>query len=831
MPKEAKARLKINKLLEKAGWRFFDDENGRANIIVEGTTTLNAVDDFGDNFEKTAKGFIDFLLHDERGYPLVVLEAKNEDKEPLVGKEQARKYARSQNVRFVILSNGNLHYFWDLEQGNPELIVEFPTQESLAGRQSFKPDIKRLSAEIVEEDYIALSQNHQFKRDLRWLDESQRAAFLGDTELRILRPYQLKAIHTLQAAAKKGDSRFLFEMATGTGKTLVSAAIIKLFLQTGNANRVLFLVDRLELEDQAYKNFVAYLKHDYTTVIYKKSRDEWRNAEIVVSTIQSFTTDNKYLRLFSPTDFDLVISDESHRSISGNSRAVFEYFVGYKLGLTATPKDYLKNVDADELSATDPRAWEKRQLLDTYQTFGCASGDPTYRYSLVDGVNEGYLINPIVADARTEVTTELLSEQGYAVMVTNDEGEDEEMRFKQRDFEKKFFSERTNTIFCRTFLENALHDPISGEIGKTIVFCVSQKHATKVTQILNQMADKGFPGRYNSDFAVQVTSVIDDAQQFTIDFANDKLNGYTRFLEGYKTSKSRVCVTVGMMTTGYDCQNLLNLCMMRPIFSPTDFVQIKGRGTRKFTFKPPHGMDGEPVEKTAFKLFDFFANCEYFETEFDYDEILKLSAEVGELTGDGHYRVAEETAVYTPDPLLSFTETAVSAEGMKIDRQLFHKAAQPIRADSDIQHAVVNEQWARAEQIVRERYEDKPEDFFTLEKLRQAENLDRRLTWVEVIQRVFGLIDGFKGKDELLDEEVQKFVAIHKPDSRYVLPIRNFMRAYITDSSVRDIVESKEYGRFATNPKFSLADFKALNGWRDVVPSYVKDYVPMNTYL
>ena len=242
-------------------------------------------------------------------------------------------------------------------------------------------------------------------------------------------------------------------------------------------------------------------------------------------------------------------------------------------------------------------------------------------------------------------------------------------------------------------------------------------------------------------------------------------------------------------------------------------------------------VDGDPVEKTAFKLFDFFANCEYFETEFDYDQILKLPLEVGEPMGDGSGRVAEETAVYNPDPLLTFTETAVSPEGMKIDRQLFHKAAKPIREDSDIQHAVVNEQWARAEQIVRERYEDKPDDFITLEKLRQAENLDRRLTWVEVVRRAFGLIDGFKGRDELLDEEVQKFIAIHKPESSYVLPIRNFMRAYITDSGVRDIVESGQYARFATNPKFSLSDFKALNGWRDVVPAYVKDYVPMNTYL
>ena len=133
-------------------------------------------------------------------------------------------------------------------------------------------------------------------------------------------------------------------MATGTGKTLTAAAVIKLFLRTGNACRVLFLVDRLELEDQARKAFTALLKNDFQTVVYKENRTDWRLAEIVVTTVQSLQFNNKYQQLFSPTDFDLVISDEAHRSIGGNARAVFEYFIGYKLGLTATPRDYLKGV-------------------------------------------------------------------------------------------------------------------------------------------------------------------------------------------------------------------------------------------------------------------------------------------------------------------------------------------------------------------------------------------------------------------------------------------------------------------------------------------------------
>jgi type I restriction enzyme R subunit len=140
----------------------------------------------------------------------------------------------------------------------------------------------------------------------------------------------------LQQAALPGKHRFLFEMATGTGKTLLSAAIAKLYLRTENAHRILFLVDRLELERQAEKNFTAYLAADgISTVIYTQKRQDWTKAQVVVTTIQSLATNNRFLTDFAPTDFQLIISDEAHRTISGNNRAIFEYFVGAKLGLTA----------------------------------------------------------------------------------------------------------------------------------------------------------------------------------------------------------------------------------------------------------------------------------------------------------------------------------------------------------------------------------------------------------------------------------------------------------------------------------------------------------------
>src|SRR5207249_7779285 len=138
------------------------------------------------------------------------------------------------------------------------------------------------------------TQRPSYASEAAWKNEAERAGYIETNRLRFLRPYQLKAVNALQRAVKEGKDRFLFEMATGTGKTLTAAAIIKLFLRSGNARRVLFLVDRLELEDQAKKAFVAVLANDYKTVIFKENCDDWRHADIVVSTVQSFLFNNKY---------------------------------------------------------------------------------------------------------------------------------------------------------------------------------------------------------------------------------------------------------------------------------------------------------------------------------------------------------------------------------------------------------------------------------------------------------------------------------------------------------------------------------------------------------
>lgn len=519
--------------------------------------------------------------------------------------------------------------------------------------------------------------------------------------------------------------------------------------------------------------------------------------------------------------------------------------MGYKLGLTATPRDYLKRFKATASTTTrDPREAERRLLLDTYRTFGCESGQPTFRYSLLDGVKDGYLVNPIVVDARTEITTELHSEQGFVVSFTDEDGDDKEEAYKQSEFEKKFFSDSTNQLFCKTFLEHALRDPVSGEIGKAIVFAVSQNHAAKLTQILNQMADRMYPGKYHSDFAVQVTSQIADAQQYAINFSNNNLLGSGNFIPSYKTSTARVCVTVGMMTTGYDCTDILNLGLFRPIFSPTDFIQIKGRGTRKHNFleqlfDPALAEAVREPEKRSFKLFDFFATCEYFEEKFNYDEVLRLPAPKAKKKREGgETQPPGLVGLYShegEDILATIKEETIGFEGMKIDRMFFERFEDVVRANDFIAATVATGQWDRVIDYINKEVFDKPKEYYSLDKLRKAAAVDRRLTLREILEKVFGLIPRFKSKDELLEEEFAKFVADSHPSEEEAVAIpaiKAYFKAYITSGGVRDIIESRHYTELATNPLFSARDFKAVPAkYRLLVPEYVKDYVPLNAFV
>ena len=745
MAKEAKARLKINKLLEEAGWRFFDSPECRSNIVVEQNVDF---DSLGDDFEGTT-GFIDYLLLDPKGFPLAVLEAKSESKDPVVGKEQAINYAKAKNCNFVILSNGNTTYLLDLYKSAEEPIINLPTQKNLASL-NLRDKAVQLSSVKVANDWIANGQGG-----------------IAEEELRYLRDYQLEALDAIATGYDSGKNRFLLEMATGTGKTLLAAAVMKLFLKTSHAKRILFVVDTIELADQAEQNLKSYLK-DYSICIFKNDKDSALQNEIVIATIQSLATNQNYLRYFSDFDFDLLISDEAHRSISGaKSRVVFEYFKTTKIGLTATPKDFLKGITDDELITSDPKKIERRLLMDTYRTFGCESGTPTFRFDLHSAVSHDppYLVNPIIFDKRSDKTNQMLLADGWTdTFIDSVTGEEVEESFKIRDFEHKVFSEALNELMCRELLNTAKKDPLTGEIGKTVIYCISQNHASKITRYLNKIADEKWAGKYSARsgaFARQITSGIDESQDLSKKFRNNQLG------------TTRIVTTVRMMTTGYDCPDLLNVVLMKPVFSVSDFIQMKGRGTRLHTFT--NKLTKISANKENFFLIDFFGVCEYFEQKYDYAEPLVLGSAPkvggssidpgGDDGGDPPIYVAHGDFLYLGnDFLVVDNKLEIGQNCMKVDREAFKSRFEEsvkalINSNDLFANALYLNDIEESESIAEKFLLNKPDDYFSLDGLRKL--YDKNASLIDFLKVAGGFMATFPDRFELLKKTFSEFKISH----------------------------------------------------------------------
>jgi type I restriction enzyme R subunit len=317
--------------------------------------------------------------------------------------------------------------------------------------------------------------------------------------------------------------------------------------------------------------------------------------------------------------------------------------------------------------------------------------------------------------------------------------------------------------------------------------------------------------------------------------------GTANFLPWYKTSKARVCVTVGMMTTGYDCTDILNICLMRPIFSPTDFVQIKGRGTRRHKFAdqiidPEKKLEAGNIKKEKFKLFDFFGNCEYFEEKFNYDEILKLPARSKKehpKINDYVPPVLKEYERFDDDHLRVLHEEAIGLNGMKVDRMLFERFQDTVKGNEFIRENVKAENWDKVLDYLNREIMNKPEDFFTPEKLRKSIKQDRRITLREMLEYIFGLIPVIKSKDELLEDEFYKFISDYKPeDTDDIIALKYFFKTYIVDETIRRIINEKRFADLAVNPVFPLEAYKSVPlRWRKIVPDYIQDYVPLNKFI
>lgn len=279
---------------------------------------------------------------------------------------------------------------------------------------------------------------------------------------------------------------------------------------------------------------------------------------------------------------------------------------------------------------------------------------------------------------------------------------------------------------------------------------------------------------------------------------------------------------------------------MRPIFSPTDFIQIKGRGTRKHNFSrdiinKELKEDFKECEKREYKLFDFFANCEYFEEKFNYDEILKLPARGTQKGQEGGTEtiVVEPYETLDPDKILTFNEQIIGAEGMRIDRMFFQRFEDEVKDNPVVQENIRAGNWDLVLNYINNEILNKPSEFYTIEKLRKAANVDRRLSLREIIEKIYGIIPYFKSKDELLEEEFEKFISDYKPEEQDdIVALKYFFKAYVVDNKVRDIIETKKYTELNVNPTFNINDYKAVKKeWRDIIPNYVKDYVSINRFM
>lgn len=724
---EQDARIVINRKLQEAGWVL---EGPDKNVLTE---------------QHSEAGYMDYLLLDRNGRNLALVEAKKDSIDPYLAKNQGRGYAEANGCRYVFLANSEQLYFWDLEEGDATPIERFISPQDLQRRHDLKLSRKPLS-----------SVPH-------------------NTEI-CDRPYQLQASDTIAQQFDGGKKSFLLEMATGTGKTRLSAAIIDRFLRAHQAERVLFIVDRIELAKQTLDAFQIAFKDDYRAVRYKPGQVAvFGGANIVIATIQSLNIHFK--KDFSPGYFDLVINDEAHRSIYGElPRQVVEYFQAVRIGLTATPNDFLKNIDLDKLQETDPLKLEYRFVRDTYKHFGCEMSTPTFRYTIQDGVKDGFLVAPRIARMVSVITKEAVSEEGWNIEI---DGEDYTYRISQ--LEKRVLIPKRNELICTQFLQNALKTP-DGAIGKSVFFAVSQNHAVALARELNRQTPE-----HNGKFAEVITSRVAGASDLAKQFRKDD-NFYPR-----------VAVSVDMLTTGFDCPEILNIVLARPIASPTTYIQIKGRGTRKYTFP-----DGTP--KKEFLVHDFCEVVKYFEEEYDFEAPLPVG---GTGTGGGGTPPPPppppEIKTYDGSDEMVLTEMIqIGPEGEKVDRLVYitkwEKVIKQIMSENpDLAEKVEAGSEEEVSEYLRINVFDKPTEFFNERNLSRAYRVFGGL--LDYVRAGLG-ISKLPTREEQLLELVESIRTEHDLKLEQVRLLKLLVKQLSQSKRLLAMFENGDYS-FLDEPPFS----------------------------
>ena len=543
-------KIYIDVDMKQMGWKFDGtDADVQEEYKVEGMAGVPG-----------QPGYCDYVLFGKDGLPLAVVEAKRTSKDPNIGRKQAVLYADCLERKFgrrpmMFTTNGFETYFWD-DQSGPQ---------------------RKVSGVFSKDDLQKLMNRRTERLNLTGVPIDDK---ITD------RYYQKEAIRAVCGQMEQGFRKHLLVMATGTGKTRTAASLTDVLSRGKWVTNILFLADRTALVKQAKDDFKNYLP-DMSLCNLCFNKDD-RNTRIVFSTYPTIlnaiddTKSKDGRQLFTPVHFDLIIIDESHRSIFKKYRAIFEYFDAVMVGLTATPK-----TDVDR---------------NTYDFFEMENGVPTYAYDYETARDQDHVLVPYY---NYEVKTEF-QEKG----ITYDKLSDEDKERYEEDFiedgmmpefipstdlNKFVFNETTVDIVLQDLMERGIKVAGGDRLGKTIIFAQNKRHAEFILERFNKL----YP-QYHGTFAQRV--ICDDAYAQTV-------------IDDFKQAEKEphIAVSVDMMDTGIDVPECVNLVFFKKVRSKAKFWQMIGRGTRLCKgLACIDQIDGEYTDKRRFLIFDYCSNFEFF---------------------------------------------------------------------------------------------------------------------------------------------------------------------------------------------------------------------------
>ncbi|WP_107576463.1 DEAD/DEAH box helicase family protein [Clostridioides difficile] len=528
----------INIELKLAGWEFGKDIG--EEIEVQGMPNESGV------------GYVDYVLYGENGKPLAVVEAKRTSKDPKIGQQQAKLYADCLEKRYsqrpvIFLTNGFDMYIWD--DYSDRKVYGFYKKSELQLMIDRRKSKKSLSSVTINDE---ISNRY----------------------------YQKEAIRAVCEALENKQRKTLLVCATGTGKTRIAISIVDVLSRHNWIKNILFLADRKALVKQAKKSFTKLLPN-LALCNLLDSKDSPEDARMIFSTYPTMmnaiddTKSKDGKRLFTPGHFDLIIIDESHRSIYKKYKSIFDYFDSYLMGLTATPKDEIDK--------------------NTYSVFDMENGVPTYAYEYNKAVEDGYLVDYTSIEFKTKIMEdgikydELSDEEKEEYENTFNDDESIGDEIGNNAVNEWLFNSDTIDLVLNKLMTEGLKIEGEEKIGKAIIFAKNTKHARAIVERFNKLYPK-----YGGNFVKAVDYSINYVDSIIDDFSD-------------KNKLPQIAVSVDMLDTGIDIPEILNLVFFKKVRSKTKFWQMIGRGTRLCP-----DLLGVDMDKERFLIFDFCNNFEFF---------------------------------------------------------------------------------------------------------------------------------------------------------------------------------------------------------------------------